>query len=178
MITRDHRALVTDFGIARASTANTITLSGGSAMGSVHYFSPEQARGGIVGAKSDLYSLGIMMYEMVTGQLPFDGDTNVAVAIMHLQNEAVPPIKLNPSLPLGLSNIIMKCMRKLPTERYESAEELGQELARFQQNPGGTYGIVHPDPKQAEKTTVMPSSYTNGNAFNKVRNLELSLIHI
>ena len=141
MITRDHRALVTDFGIARASTANTITLSGGSAMGSVHYFSPEQARGGIVGAKSDLYSLGIMMYEMVTGQLPFDGDTNVAVAIMHLQNEAVPPIKLNPSLPLGLSNIIMKCMRKLPTERYESAEELGQELARFQQNPGGTYGL-------------------------------------
>lgn len=175
MITRDHRALVTDFGIARASTANTITLSGGSAMGSVHYFSPEQARGGIVGAKSDLYSLGIMMYEMVTGQLPFDGDTNVAVAIMHLQNEAVPPIKLNPSLPLGLSNIIMKCMRKLPTERYESAEELGQELARFQQNPGETYGIVHPDPKQAEKTTVMPSSYTNGNAFNKVRNLERSI---
>lgn len=112
MVTPTQQALVTDFGIARASNTNMITMTGAAALGSVHYFSPEQARGGAVGFKADIYSLGIMFYEMLTGQLPFDGDTSVAVAIMHLQNEAKPPHQINPNIPIGLSNIVMKCMRK------------------------------------------------------------------
>ena len=93
MITPDVKAKVTDFGIARASSVNTITMTGGGALGSVHYFSPEQARGGMVGEKSDIYSLGILLYELVTGVLPFDGDTSVSIAIKHLQE--------NPQLQIG-----------------------------------------------------------------------------
>lgn len=156
LVTRGHQALVTDFGIARAATANTITISGGQAMGSVHYFSPEQARGSIVGAKADLYSIGILLYEMVTGRLPFDGETSVAVALMQLHDTPKPPHMVEPSVPLGLSQIILKCMRKLPSERYESAQALGDELQAFLQNPQGQYGQVIEDPK-AQTQVIQPA---------------------
>lgn len=174
MITRDHKALVTDFGIARASTANTITLTGGSAMGSVHYFSPEQARGAVVGAKADIYSLGILMYEMVTGRLPFDGDTSVSVAIMHLQEQAQEPARVLQTLPIGLSNIIMKCMRKNAAERYESAQELAQELQAFLQNPNGRYGVVQ-EVKSSSVSAAMPLIPPSNAGLKKIRDLEKSI---
>ena len=106
---------VTDFGIARAATASTMTTTANAA-GSVHYFSPEQARGGYVVEKSDIYSLGIVMYEMVTGRVPFDGDTTVAVAIQHLQEEMTPPSVYAKNLPISMEKIILKASSLVVTE--------------------------------------------------------------
>ena len=103
---------VTDFGIARAASSNTISSD---VMGSVHYSSPEQARNGFVDGKSDIYSLGIVMYEMVTGRVPFDGDTTVAVAIQHLQEEIVPPSAYAPNLPISMEKIILNVRRRIRT---------------------------------------------------------------
>ncbi|NMA93103.1 MAG: PASTA domain-containing protein, partial [Clostridiales bacterium] len=118
-------AKITDFGIAKA--VNTETLVGEqkeAVMGSVHYFSPEQARGGYVDEKSDIYSLGIVLYEMLTGKVPFDGDTAVAVAVKHMNEEMVPPSQLQPDIPSDLENIVMKATNKLQTGRYRSADEM------------------------------------------------------
>lgn len=109
MISTEGKVKVTDFGIARAATSNTIHSD---VMGSVHYSSPEQARNGFVDGKSDIYSLGIVMYEMVTGRVPFDGDTTVAIAIQHLQDEMVSPRNFVPDLPVSLEKIILKCTQK------------------------------------------------------------------
>ncbi|AFS78685.1 serine/threonine-protein kinase Sps [Gottschalkia acidurici 9a] len=127
MVTEDGRVKVTDFGIARAATSSTIT-STNSVMGSVHYFSPEQARGGYTDEKSDIYSLGIMMYEMCTGVLPFQGDSPVAVAIKHIQEEVVPPTQIDSSVSPDLERVIMKCIEKNQSLRYSSAIELLQDL--------------------------------------------------
>ncbi|MFD1436182.1 Stk1 family PASTA domain-containing Ser/Thr kinase [Kroppenstedtia eburnea] len=121
------RAKVTDFGIARASTSSTITQAG-SVMGSVHYFSPEQARGGLIGHKSDIYSLGVVLYEMVTGQLPFDGDSAISIAMKHLQDPVEDPAGLNPDVPPEIHRIILKAMEKEPDRRFETALEMKQEL--------------------------------------------------
>lgn len=135
-------AKVTDFGIARASNANTITLTGGVAFGSVHYFSPEQARGGNVTERSDLYSLGIMLYEMLTGELPFDGDSSVAVAIKQLQEMPLRPSSLINHLPPALDDIIFKAIQKAPERRYQNAREFVDELDRFMINPRGHFGVI------------------------------------
>ncbi|GGA33172.1 hypothetical protein GCM10007416_02350 [Kroppenstedtia guangzhouensis] len=121
------RAKVTDFGIARASTSSTITQAG-SVMGSVHYFSPEQARGGLIGHKSDIYSLGVVLYEMVTGRLPFDGDSAISIAMKHLQDPVEDPSGLNPDVPPEIHRIILKAMEKDPDQRFETALEMKQEL--------------------------------------------------
>ena len=115
---------VTDFGIARASSANTTTMTKDTTMGSVHYFSPEQARGGYTDAKSDIYSLGVVLYEMLTGKVPFDGDTPVAIAVKHIQLEPVRPTKLIPTIPLGVEAVVLKAMSKEPSKRYNSATEM------------------------------------------------------
>ncbi len=146
LITPDMVAKVTDFGIARASSTNTITLTGGVVMGSVHYFSPEQARGGQVTARSDLYSLGIMFYEMLTGQLPFDGESSVAVAIKHLQEVPPAPSTIMSSLPPALDRIINRAIQKNPDARYQTARELVDELDAFMVDPEGVYGVI---PKSA-----------------------------
>ena len=127
MVTGDGRVKVTDFGIARAATSSTIT-STNSVLGSAHYFSPEQARGGYTDEKSDIYSVGIMIYEMCTGKLPFDGDSPVTIAIKHIQEEAVAPTKIDPTVPEELEKIIMKCIEKVQNSRYKSSEELLIEL--------------------------------------------------
>ena len=111
------RAKVTDFGIARAATSSTITQTG-SVMGSVHYFSPEQARGGVIGERSDLYSLGVVMYEMVTGRLPFDADSAIAIALKHLQEPVEDPRKYAADLPDSIRNIILKALEKDPEKRF------------------------------------------------------------
>lgn len=127
LITKDGRAKLTDFGIARGATSATLTQTD-AVMGSVHYLSPEQARGENTGPRSDIYSLGIVLYEMVTGALPFQGDTPVSVALKHIQDEAAPPASLNPAVPLSLEKIISRAMSKEPDKRYETARQMTQEL--------------------------------------------------
>lgn len=127
LIGKNRRVKVTDFGIARAVTSATITHTG-SVIGSVHYFSPEQARGGISGEKSDIYSLGIVLYEMVTGGIPFSGDSPISVALKHLQEEIKPPREVNPSLPQSVENVILRALVKDPLYRYQSAREMQRDL--------------------------------------------------
>jgi len=127
LIGKNGRVKVTDFGIARAVTSATITHTG-SVIGSVHYFSPEQARGGISGEKSDIYSLGIVLYEMLTGSIPFSGDSPISVALKHLQEEIKPPRELNPSLPQSVENVILRSLVKDPHYRYQSAREMQRDL--------------------------------------------------
>ena len=138
IITEDGIAKVTDFGIAKAVSNSTITAFG-KTIGSVHYFSPEHARGGYTDAKSDLYSLGVVMYEMVTGKVPFDADTPVSVALKHMQEEPVPPIEENSNLPEALNKIILKALKKDPMLRYQTATELLQDLKSALKNPSGDF---------------------------------------
>ncbi|MBQ3115097.1 MAG: Stk1 family PASTA domain-containing Ser/Thr kinase [Clostridia bacterium] len=134
IITKDGKLKVTDFGIACAVTKNTVTITK-SAIGSVHYFSPEQSRGGITDAKSDLYSLGIVLYEMLTGKLPFDGDSHVSIAIKHIQERPVSPKNINVSIPLAVENIVLNAIQKRPEDRYPSAEEMLVDLHSAEASP-------------------------------------------
>ncbi|MFQ9263781.1 MAG: Stk1 family PASTA domain-containing Ser/Thr kinase [Clostridia bacterium] len=138
IITEDGIAKVTDFGIAKAVSNSTITAFG-TTIGSVHYFSPEHARGGYTDAKSDIYSLGVVMYEMVTGKVPFDADTPVSVALKHMQEEPIPPIEANPHLPEAVNKIILKALKKDPMLRYQTATELLQDLRMALKNPSGDF---------------------------------------
>ena len=138
IITEDGIAKVTDFGIAKAVSNSTITAFG-TTIGSVHYFSPEHARGGYTDAKSDLYSLGVVMYEMVTGKVPFDADTPVSVALKHMQEEPVEPIKLNSRIPVAVNQIILKAMKKDASLRYASATEMIKDLSLALKNPSGKF---------------------------------------
>lgn len=138
MITEDGVAKVTDFGIAKAVSNSTITAFG-TTLGSVHYFSPEHARGGYTDSKSDLYSLGVVMYEMVTGKVPFDADTPVSIALKHMQEEPVPPIKVNKEIPFAVNQIILKAMKKDPNERYQNASEMIKDLNIALKRPEGGF---------------------------------------
>ncbi len=132
---------VTDFGIAKLATSDTISSN---AMGSVRYISPEQARGGYSDERADIYSLGITMYEMATGKVPFDGENSVAIAIMHLRNEIEPPRSYFPDIPQSLENIILKCTMKQPDQRYQTASELITDLGKVFSSPDGSYVYVNP----------------------------------
>ena len=136
IISRDGKVKVTDFGIAKASNSNTITSN---AMGSVHYLSPEQARGGYSDEKSDIYSLGVTLYEMLSGKVPFAGDNTVSVAMLHIQGEATPLRELEAGIPLSVDKIVQKCMQKRPERRYHSASELIVDLKRALANPDGDF---------------------------------------
>lgn len=136
IISRDGKVKVTDFGIAKATNSNTLTSN---TMGSVHYLSPEQARGGYSDEKSDIYSLGVTIYEMLSGKVPFAGDNTVSVALLHIQGEAMPLRELDPAIPVSLDKIVQKCMQKRPERRYHSASELISDLKRALSNPDGEY---------------------------------------
>ena len=141
IISKDGKVKVTDFGIAKAVTSNTVSSN---AMGSVHYTSPEQARGGFSDQRSDIYSVGITLYEMATGQVPFDGESTVSVAIKHLQEEITPPSELVPDIPYSLERIILKCTQKNSERRYRNTDELIRDLKRSLVDPDGDFVVIPP----------------------------------
>ena len=141
IITEDGIAKVTDFGIAKAVSNSTITAFG-TTIGSVHYFSPEHARGGYTDAKSDLYSLGVVMYEMVTGRVPFDADTPVSVALKQVQEEPVDPITYAKDLPVSVNRIILKAMQKDPNLRYQNATEMLKDLSMALKRPNEDFVVL------------------------------------
>ena len=151
IISTDGKVKVTDFGIARAASSNTISSN---VMGSVHYSSPEQVRGGYSDEKSDIYSLGITLYEMITGKVPFEGETTVAIAIKHLQDEMVPPSVYTPDIPHSLEQIILKCTQKSVDKRYASMGEVITDLKHSLIDPNGDFVQLYTmDP--TEKTMVI-----------------------
>ena len=136
IIAREGKVKVTDFGIAKAATSDTITSN---VMGSVHYTSPEQARGGFSDEKSDVYSLGVTLYEMLTGEVPFDGESTVAIAIRHIQEPMPSPKKLNKDIPYSVEQIVLKCCEKSPDRRYQNMQELASDLKKAISDPDGDF---------------------------------------
>lgn len=153
MITEDGRAKVTDFGIARAASFSTVTNTS-TIVGSVHYFSPEQARGRYTDEKSDIYSLGIVMYEMITGKVPFEGDSPISVALKHIQEEVVPPMEIDRSIPESLQNIILKCVKKNQSDRYSSANQLLYDLRKLKYLKGTM--VIDDTSSVDEPTRIIP----------------------
>ena len=158
IISKDGKVKVADFGIARAATSQTITVS---AVGSVHYISPEQARGGYSDARSDIYSFGITMYEMVTGRVPFEGDNTVTVALAHLEEPITRPSVYNPQIPVSLENIILKCTEKKPEHRYRSVEEVIADLRRVLIHPDENFVTMSPAQDMGGETVIISKDELN-----------------
>ena len=161
IISRDGKVKVADFGIARAVTTQTI---GATAVGSVHYISPEQARGGFSDSRTDIYSLGITMYEMVTGTVPFDGDNTVSIALAHLEQPITPPSRLNPEVPISLERIIMKCTQKKPEKRYADVYELISDLRHALVDPDDDFVAQEP-----EVDTSSPTMVISGDELSQIK---------
>ncbi|MBP1759434.1 MAG: serine/threonine protein kinase, partial [Firmicutes bacterium] len=152
LVTADGHAKVTDFGIARAVSSATVTHTG-DIVGSVHYLSPEQAKGIQSNEQSDIYSLGIVLYELLTGKVPYDGETPIAIALKHLQQEPVPPSKLNPRIGKELEGVIMRAIAKSPEQRYLSAKELVEDLNHIQAGrPIAWFGISQAEDPEKTQT--------------------------
>ena len=162
---KPHNIIITEDGIAKAVSNSTITAFG-TTMGSVHYFSPEHARGGFTDAKSDLYSLGVVMYEMVTGKVPFDADTPVSVALKHMQEEPKEPIEVNPNVPKSVNKIIMRALQKDTTLRYQTATEMLSDLRRALKNPNGDFV------EEKEYDPTAQTQVLNTEMYNNVRHSE------
>ncbi|NMB10491.1 MAG: Stk1 family PASTA domain-containing Ser/Thr kinase [Tissierellia bacterium] len=157
LIDKDNNLKVTDFGIARISSAATITYTS-SVLGTVHYISPEQAKGKFIDEKSDIYSLGIVLYEMATGRVPFDADNAVGIALKHLQDPLVAPKTLVPNLPDGLNNIIIKALEKDPKDRFQSAKEIKSALQNYSE-----FILPYEDDALSGKTVRMNPVYGDEN---------------
>ncbi len=167
MISKEGKVKVTDFGIAKAASSNTITSN---VMGSVHYTSPEQARGGFSDEKSDIYSLGITMFEMLAGRVPFNGDTTVSIAIKHIQDELPDIREFVPEIPVSVENIVIKCTQKSPDRRYQCMADIIKDLKHSLINPDDAIAQLD-TADEAGKTKIVPSGNTGGNADNEVRQL-------
>ncbi len=167
IVSKDGKVKVTDFGIAKAATSNTITSN---VMGSVHYTSPEQARGGYSDAKSDIYSLGITLFEMLTGRVPFNGDTTVAIAIKHIQETLPTPCDFAPDTPVSVEKIVLKCCQKSPDRRYQNAAELIADLKRSLITPDEDFVVIaNPDeegatrePSESERRALKEATRNGG----------------
>ena len=168
IITEDGIAKVTDFGIAKAVSNSTITAFG-TTIGSVHYFSPEHARGGFTDAKSDLYSLGVVLYEMVTGKVPFDADTPVSVALKHMQEKPQEPIEVNPNVPMAVNKIIMKALQKDTNLRYQTATDMLEDLRKALKNPDGDF-VDDEEYDPTAKTQVLHTEMYNNIRGDKRQN--------
>lgn len=157
MLLQDGTIKVTDFGIARFSQSETQTMTD-KALGSVHYIAPEQARGDFTSDKVDIYSVGVMLYEMLTGRLPFEADNAVSVAIMQLQAEPEKPRSINPQIPVGLEEVTMKAMEKNPAMRFQSAAEMLADIERFRMNPSITFAYKYTQDVGATRQLDMPTA--------------------
>ncbi|MGN0407943.1 MAG: Stk1 family PASTA domain-containing Ser/Thr kinase [Bacteroides sp.] len=166
IISKEGKVKVTDFGIARAASSQTISSS---AMGSVHYISPEQARGGYSDEKSDIYSFGITLYEMLTGTVPFDGDSTVSVAVQHIQDEILPPSRMVDGIPISVDQIVMKCTQKKTERRYQSATELIADLKKSLVMPDVNFVQMAPTYDMPENDVLLDdvSASTGSNAKNR-----------
>ena len=175
IISRDGKVKVADFGIARAVSSQTI---GVNAVGSVHYISPEQAKGNYSDGRSDLYSLGITMYEMLTGKLPFDGDNPVSVALAHLEEPVQPPSRINPEVSASLDRIILKCTQKKPERRYQNAYELIADLRHALVDPNDDFLKKEPEFDENSPTVVRGAEELNRQMeAQRNRNLEQTMEH-
>ena len=172
LVSRDKVSKITDFGIARAASSTTITMTGG-VIGSVHYFSPEQARGSKVGPQSDIYSIGVTLFEMVTGRVPFDGESNVSIAVKHLQENPPLASSMMQGIPQGLDAIINKCMQKAPERRYQTMRQLVTELDALLVDPNGVYGVITEVPDHTAQ--LEPNiSFRQNPEYDKINEIEKS----
>lgn len=167
LVTESGEVKVSDFGIAKSTDSQTITNTT-SIIGSAHYLSPEQAKGTYIDFRSDIYSFGVVLYEMVTGRLPFEGDSPVTVALKHLQEEPVPPKNINPAIPDSLNKLILKAMQKEPIKRYQNAKEIIQDLQKIQENPDVIIGANLSNIDNDSTIIMTPINTNNTSSISKL----------
>lgn len=160
LMTEDGNVKVTDFGIARATSSTTVTNMG-KVMGSVHYFSPEQARGGYTDHRTDIYSLGIVMYEMLTGKLPFDADSPITIALKHIQEPYIEPRSIDPTIPKAVNDIVVKAMEKDINKRYQSARDMIEDIDKAKKNPEENLYLKENKDSEDGSTRVIPVEEIN-----------------
>ncbi|MGH4118610.1 Stk1 family PASTA domain-containing Ser/Thr kinase [Clostridium sp.] len=168
LITEDNIVKVADFGIAKVADSRTVTNSN-KIIGTAHYFSPEQAKGNFVDGRTDIYSLGILMYEMITGKVPYDAESSITIAMMHIQEPVIPPIEINADIPENINGVILKAIEKEPMNRYQEAKKMAKILSAIKKNP---YFKLESDNRKSDATKIMSAVVASdiGNDFTTVMN--------